>query len=273
MFISQYEIDYRKATTTHIGKELFGRQAMYYHLVDDHSENPEKPPLQVCQSAGVVAGIQGEPGQVPFLVDLAVPTTVDGIFVLLEKLEVSAIATEGPDEVADEIGLVEYHNAERIINAVNHMQDQRQKPKRNHLSLVVDNVNTVEALVESLHPKMELNYAVLIEALEQHVSISLMPSAKTTHFRHHVPAAIKAEDDGHFLRILRDQGRSGFFYRDALRKGEVYAVIAIDELVFMVGLRSHFTVWVKKDTERFYDMHEQMFTVDREAFMQIVRSL
>jgi hypothetical protein len=273
MFISQYEIDYRKATTTHIGKELFGRQAMYYHLVDDHSENQDKPPLQVCQTPAVLAGIQGEPGQVPFYVDLAVPTPVDGIFVLLEKLEVNAIATEGPDEVPGEIGLVEYRNAERIIRAVNETQEQPSKPKRSHLSLVVDNVNTVEHLVDSLHPKMELNYAVLIEALEQHVSTSLMPSAKTTHFRHHVPVAIKAEDDGHFLRILRGQGRSGFFYRDALRKGEVYAVIAIDELVFMVGLRSHFTVWVKKDTERFYDMHEQTFTVDREAFMQIVRSL
>jgi hypothetical protein len=276
MFISQYEIDHRKAHAQGEVKVLYGKAAIYYHLVDDVSSNPDKPPLQVCGTPALIAGVKGEMGMVPYYLDLAFHTQVEGVYMLVENLPVESLGVEGPDQAKIGIAVVEYANAARIISAVNQDADSSVstvKPKRNHLTLVVDNENTVEKLIEDVNPTLELTYEGLIRLMEEYISKSLMPSAKKTHYNHRVPRAIKAEDDGHFLRILREQEKSGFYYRDALRRGETYAALVVDQYVFIVGLRSHFTVYSERGGDRFHDMHEKSFKVSRTALTELLKRL
>lgn len=273
MFISQYEIDHRKEVAEGPTKVLYGRLALYYHLVDDVSDNPNKPPLQVCGTPALIAGVRGEAGAVPYYLDLAFLTQVEGIFILIENLAVESLSVEGSDEVKREISVVEFANKERIVNAVNAAQDQREsKPKRSHLSLVVDNENTVEKLIEEVSPSIELTQERLIELLQNYISTSLMPSSNVTHYRHHVPEAVKAEDDGDFLRQLAEKQHPGMFYRDALRKGEYYMVIPISGLTFVVGLKSHFTI-VANNQGKYIDMGDKTFIVDRTRLMETIQSL
>lgn len=272
MFVSQTELDYRKAVSTHIGRDIFGRKALYYHLVDDVSSNPDKPPLQVCGTPCVVAGLAGEVGQVPFLIDLAFPTAVPEIFILIEKLEVASVQALGPGLDPHDVAVVEYKNADRIIDTVNEMQDLREKPKARHLSLVVDNVNTVENLAETLSSTMPAKLDTIWSLLQDCVSQSIMPSAKTTHYRHRVPRIIKAADDGDFLDQILSASSSGFYQRDALRKGEVYVALILSNYPIVIGLRSGFAVF--RDTDgKTKALEDNKVVVAREELEAALRSL
>jgi hypothetical protein len=214
------------------------------------------------------------------LATFAVWTDVADVSVVIPEIEVVGFYAENAVGERDHSRML-FCKQEEFAAIRQILQIVPVNKKTNHLSLVVDNVNTVEALAASLttdetvnlSDTLTLDYAKLIEQLELHVSTNVMPSAKTTHYRHHGAIAVKAEDDGHFLRILRDRAKSGFYYRDALRRGETYAVIALREYVFIVGLRSHFAIWSPIAGDRFYDMHEQTFTVLREPFVKILQSL
>lgn len=144
--------------------------------------------------------------------------------------------------------------------------------KRNHLSLVVDNENTVEALAESLAPSIEITQDKLISMMRDHISTSLMPSSKVTHYNHHVPRALAAKDDGDFFRQLISQPRTGFFYRDALRKGEIYAVIVVSGDTFVIGLKSLFSI-VSQNQRQYIDMGDRSFIVDRRGLLAQLISL
>lgn len=144
--------------------------------------------------------------------------------------------------------------------------------KTNHLSLVVDNVNTVEALAESLAPSIEITQDKLIELLRDNVSTSLMPSSRVTHYNHHVPRALAAKDDGDFFRQLIAMNFTGMYYRDALRRGEVYVVLVVSGDTFVVGLKSLFSI-MSQNRRNYMDMGERSFIVDRRQLMQEIISL
>jgi hypothetical protein len=144
--------------------------------------------------------------------------------------------------------------------------------KGGHLSLVVDNENTVEALAESMAPSIELTQDKLIQLLRQNLSISLMPSAKATHYNHRVPRALAAKDDGDFFRQLIAMKRSGMHYRDALKRGEIYVVLVVSGDTFVVGLKSLFSI-MSQNQHDYMDMGERSFIVDRRQLMQEIISL
>ena len=241
---------------------------MYLFIVRD-AEGKECPAGVPCH----IIRHRGEDTEKGFAVDLAIQTGAEGIFQTLHNVSVICPAGLKFDMPGIECVLVEYVNWEKIVKLV---EDGPEQPKqtvrpRPQLSLVVNNVDTVESLIEP--PSIEVDQDKLVELLRQHVSTTYMPSAKTTHYRHHVAQAVKAVDDGDFLRILLDQEQSGFFYRDALRRGETYVALVMRQEVFVIGLKSLFAVFANKTLGRVTDMGAKTFILDREQLMKTLQNL
>jgi hypothetical protein len=122
MFIDQQEIDFRKEHYSNDIQVLIGKECFYYHLVSTKSWDAERK-HGICGTPCVIADIRGASGDPSFFVDLAFPTEVPGIFLLLENLEVDGLRVQGPD--ADGIHLVDFKNTAEIISVVNDAHDPK----------------------------------------------------------------------------------------------------------------------------------------------------
>lgn len=274
MFINQDEISYRKSIADEKIRSMIGEAIFYYHTVNKGSAAPDTTGFHdICASEVIVVGLRMDKDESPYEADLAVPVQVPGVFVLLEKVLVDTARISIDDE--SRVAFVEHAHHDMIIEVVNAWRDSLQaKPqKRNHLSLVVDNENTVEKVLGvEVDSKAEIDQYGLIVLLQDHISDDLMATARQKHFRHRAPIAIKADSDHDFLDKLLAQKLSGLFYRDALRQGEVYALIVIDEFRFVVGLRSLRTFY-RQQTGVFCEMGDLKFKVDIDQLTAAVRAL
>lgn len=236
MFISREEIEHLKEQAEERVRPIIGEEFIYYHAVG----KPGHPTVDygICGSEVVIAGFRyAEDEESPYDVDLAIPTRTDGLFVLMSNVKVeSAYAQlEGEQKVV----FVEYEHREFIQTAVSawvkSLMPVQKKPS--HLSLVVDNVNTVESL---LAPVEDAPYgaADIIKALQQHVGQRFMPTSKLKTFGgQRAPEYLKSADDGDFMSTLLAAERSQLYKRDALRSEEVWAVLAMENFNIIVGLK------------------------------------
>jgi hypothetical protein len=122
MFIDQQEIDFRAEHHSNDIQVLIGKECFYYHLVATKSWDAARK-SGICGTPAIIADVRGESGQVPFYVDLAFPTEVPDIFLLLENLPVDGLKVQGPD--MDGIHLVDFPNAKEIIEVVNDAHDPK----------------------------------------------------------------------------------------------------------------------------------------------------
>lgn len=264
MFISREEIERRKAEANERVQPIIGEEFLYYHVVG----KPDHPTVDygICGSYVVIVGFRyADDENSPYHVDLAVPTQTEDVFVLLEnvKVESAHAMLEGEQKVV----FVEYEHREWVQKAVNawvaSLNPTKKKP--NHLSLVVDNENTVESLLTSqavfeesskqlrsiqpgvLRPELgivkvldeehEMSAADILELLRMSVGRAWMPTSKLeTYGQQQAPVYLKALDDGDFMRLMLGANESGLFKRDALRSKETWAVLPMEGYNILVGL-------------------------------------
>jgi hypothetical protein len=113
-----------------------------------------------------------------------------------------------------------------------------------HLSLVVDNENTVGALlntklgvVKSIEEEMSADD--IIDLLKDNIIKQWMPLSRLNrHWQTCSVEYLKAADDGDFMRLMLESEKTALFKRDALRSEEVWAVLPMENYNIVVGLKS-----------------------------------
>lgn len=258
--VKQVEEDLRKTGWDHeVHVPL--TEACYHYMSTNEEGNP-----QVVGMPCWLYSVRASEGTHVFAT-FAVWTAVQDICTLIPEIEVIGFYGENEKGEQDHSRMLfckedEYAAIRQILQIV------PVNKKTCHLSLVVDNVNTVEAAAASY----QLTHERLIDLLKQYVSTNYMPTAQVTHYRHRVPTAIKAQDDGDFLRQMLMQEHTGFFYRDALRRGETYLVLKINDYTFVIGLKSHFSV-VMQGQRPFQDMGNKSYPVNLDELLEILQGL
>jgi hypothetical protein len=261
MFISREEIINLKETAEERIKPIIGEIFIYYHVVG----KPQNPATHygICGSEVVVAGFRyGADESSPYEVDLAVPTRTEDLFVLMSgvKVESAYAQLEGEQKVV----FVEYEHREWVQKAVAAWVESLQpaKKKPNHLSLVVDNVNTVESLLIR-QPQLEavattsaseMDASDILDILRTTIGKRFMPtSLLTTVGKQKSPMTLKAADDGDFVRQLLLMESSGLFKRDALRSNEIFAVLNMDSYKIIVTLTNEQVFMGARDGVRLHE--------------------
>jgi hypothetical protein len=247
MFISREEITQRKEEAKERVKPIIGETYIYYHVVG----KPDNPKVDygICGSEVVIAGFRySEEENLPYEVDIAIPTQTEDLFVLMSNVKVeSAYAVlEGKQHAV----FVEHEHSELIAKIIGEQAKGRQVSgmpairRGAHLSLVVDNENTVGALlntklgaVKSIEEEMSADD--IIDLLKDNIIKQWMPLSRLNrHWQTCSVEYLKAADDGDFMRLMLESEKTALFKRDALRSEEVWAVLPMENYNIVVGLKS-----------------------------------
>lgn len=177
------------------------------------------------------------------IADLACGSGCEDIFFTMDRAQVEVnhnLAVEYPEI---QYVLLEAENAQWILGEIAKF-DTPKEPKRPALSLVVDNVNTVETLRAAPELRSvdtgpaDMDADDIVGILRATIGKRWMPSSHLeTYGAQKAPTFIKAADDGDFVHQLLCMQSSGLFKRDALRSDEVFAVLTMDSYNIIVGLK------------------------------------
>lgn len=183
--------------------------------------------------------------------DLAVQTSCEDVFFIMEKADVIINYNLAMD-LQSELPMVQYAllpsaDAQWIVDEIARLDKPEEPKKRPGLSLVVNNVDTVETLgakpvlktVQHIEQTdSEVSAEDILGVLRASIGQRFMPtSTLKTYGKQKHPVHIKAADDGDFTRQLLASNKSGLFKRDALRSEEVYAVLNMHDYNIIVGLK------------------------------------
>jgi hypothetical protein len=126
LFIDKQEIDFRVENHSNDVQVLIGKECFYYHLVTTKSWDAERLGKHgYCGTPAIIADVRGESKQVPFYVDLAFPTEVPDIYLLVENLPVDGLQVQAKEVQPGEIHLVDFTHMKEIIAAVNDAHDPK----------------------------------------------------------------------------------------------------------------------------------------------------